>query len=146
MESFKESLLPTSKEEVDILNQSLSILIEKNQLFDKDLEPLCKNNNALLNKIKYCLIETNAARLDKFFETRILPNEEYAKRFISTNYYSNIYNKKEEDKERKLLELNKLKEDLRLAQKQSKFALPAFIISIIAILVQVIPLIIAILK
>ena len=130
IESFKESVLPASKREVDILNQALSILIGKNQLLDKDLAPLCNNDNDLLNKIKYCLIETNAAKPDKFFETRILPCEENIKKFINTDYYSAIYNKREEDNKRKFLELKKLQEDLGLVKKQSKYALPAIIMSI----------------
>lgn len=145
-ESFNESILPISKEEVDILNQALRILVDKNQLLDKDLASLCNNDDSIVKRIKYCLLETNAAEKDKCFDTRIFSHEEYPKKFLDTDYYSTIYTQKKEKEERIFLELKKLKEDLILAKKQSKYAFYALIISIIAILVQVLPPIIAKLK
>jgi hypothetical protein len=145
-ESFNELTLPISKEEVDILNQALRILVDKNQLLDKDLESLCNNDNSISKRIKYCLLETNAAKKDKHFDTRIFSNGEYPKRFLDIDYYNIAYTHKKEKEERLFFELKKLKEDLVLAKKQSKYAFYALIISIIAILAQVLSPIIAILK
>ena len=140
MANFREFTLPKTEKEVDILNNCLVILNEKGQLFDKELNQLCSEDELLNKRIKYCLIETYAAKESKNLTTRILSTEN-TKKYLETNYYALIYKEKIEKEERQNLELIKLKEDIRLTKKQSQLAIPAFISSIAAIIASLISLI-----
>lgn len=140
MGDFREFTLPKSEEEVAILNKCLGILIQNNQLLDKEIASLCNGNESLSKRIKYCLIETGAAKESPNMTIRVLPTE-YTKKYLDTDFYTLIYKEKVEKEEKSNLELIKLKESIELTKKQSKLAVPAFRCSVIAIIISIISLI-----
>lgn len=137
MKDFKDLILPKSENEVRILNQCLSILIQNGQLLNKDLDLLCNGDETLSKRLKYCLIETGAAKENPNFTIRILLSDK-TKKYLETDYYTLIYKEKVEKEKRERLELTKLKEEIELTKKQSRFAVPAFKVSVISIILSLV--------
>lgn len=137
---FKSSLLPTSQEEVDILTCVLDTIIKKQFIMDKDLLLLCNGDDNLFNKIKNCLIETEAITTSPYLPNQLSRHTANTEKYFNTKYFNHIYNEYKENSERKELELIKLRKDLEVAKKQAKLALPAFILAAATFIWQVLSL------
>lgn len=132
MGDFREFTLPKSEEEVAILNKCLGILIQNNQLLDKEIASLCNRNESLSKRIKYCLIETGAAKESPNMTIRVLPTE-YTKKYLDTDFYTLIYKEKAEKEEKSNLELIKLKKDIANLKRQKWISITAIILSVISL-------------
>ena len=132
MGDFREFTLPKSEEEVAILNKCLGILIQNNQLLDKGIASLCNGNESLSKRIKYCLIETGAAKESPNMTIRVLPTE-YTKKYLDTDFYTLIYKEKVEKEEKSNLELIKLKKDIANLKRQKWISITAIILSVISL-------------
>lgn len=132
MGDFREFTLPKSEEEVAILNKCLGILIQNNQLLDKEIASLCNRNESLSKRIKYCLIETGAAKESPNMTIRVLPTE-YTKKYLDTDFYTLIYKEKAEKEEKSNLELIKLKKDIANLKRQKWISITALILSVISL-------------
>ncbi len=133
MGHFVEFTLPKSENEVEILNRCLSILIQKSQLLDKEIVSFCNNDEALFKRIKNCLLETGAAKESPNFTIRILPTE-YASKYLDTDYYNSIYKENVLEKEKRELEIIKIKKDLSNIKGQQWLSIIAIIISVITLI------------
>lgn len=132
MGDFTEFTLPKSDDEVEILNSCLIILIQKGQLLDKDICALSNGDESLSKRIKYCLIETGAAKESPNITIRVLPTE-YAAKYLETDYYASIHKEKVEKEEKRNLELIKLKEDIANLKRQKWMSKTALILSVISL-------------
>lgn len=132
MGDFREFTLPKSEEEVVILNKCLGILIQNNQLLDKEIASLCNGNESLSKRIKYCLIETGAAKESPNITIRVLPTE-YTGKYLDTDFYDLIYKEKAEKEEKANLELIKLKKDIANLKRQKWISITAIILSVISL-------------
>lgn len=133
MEYFTEFTLPKSENEINILNQCLRTLAQKKQLLDKEILSLCKGDEALSKRIKYCLVETGAAKESSNFTMRILPTE-YTQKYLDTNYYYSLHKEMVIEKEKRELELIKIKKDLSNIKRQRWLSIIAIIISVITLI------------
>ena len=59
-DSKKKMYIPSSEEDIQILNKILEVVNKKQFIMEKDILKLCKGDNSLCYKTKYCLINTEA--------------------------------------------------------------------------------------
>lgn len=140
---FKEAksiLIPSSEEDVQILNNVLEVVNQKQFIMGEEILRLCHGDNSLCNKTKYCLIDTEAVIPARNWNERYNKHPINTIRYIETGYYEELYQRHKSDKEKKELELNKLKRDLELTKEQTKYIVPTIIISLFSLIVSIIGL------
>ena len=124
---FKETkgiLIPSSEEDVRMLNKVLEIVTQNQFIMEKDILELCEGDISLCNKTKYCLIDTEAIIPATNWNGRYNKHPENTARYLDTGYYKALYEKHKQDEEKKDMEINKLKKDLELTQKQTMYIVP----------------------
>lgn len=140
---FKETkgiLIPSSEADVLILNKVLEIVNQKQFIMDKDILELCNGNITLCNKTKYCLIDTEAIIPAVNWNGRYDRHPIHTKKYIETDYYRELYKKHKQDEEKKEIEFHKLKNELELTKKQTKFIVPTIWISLLSLIASIIGL------
>lgn len=140
---FKETkgiLIPSSKEDVRMLNKVLEIVTQNQFIMEKDILELCKGDIPLCNKTKYCLIDTEAIIPATNWNGRYNKHPENTARYLDTGYYKALYEKHKQDEEKKDMEINKLKKDLELTQKQTMYIVPTICISLLSLIASIIGL------
>lgn len=140
---FKETkgiLIPSSETDVQILNQALEIVNRNQFIMEKDILKLCNRDVTLCKKTKHCLIDTEAIIPAANWDERYNRHPTNTIKYIETGYYRELYEKHKSDKEKKEIELNKLKKDLELTKKQTDYIIPTIVISLFSLIVSIIGL------
>lgn len=93
---FKETkgiLIPSSEEDVRMLNKVLEIVTQNQFIMEKDILELCEGDISLCNKTKYCLIDTEAIIPATNWNGRYNKHPENTARYLDTGYYKALYEK-----------------------------------------------------
>lgn len=133
---FKEVkgiLIPSSEEDVQILNKVLEVVNQNLFIMEKDILKLCNGDNSLCNKTKYCLIDTEAIIPATNWNGRYNKHPENTARYLDTGYYKAMYEKHKQNEEKKRMEISKLKKDIVNMKWQKWISIIALILSAISL-------------
>lgn len=132
-DSKKKMYIPSSEEDIQILNKILEVVNKKQFIMEKDILKLCKGDNSLCYKTKYCLINTEAIIPATNESGRYNKHPETTERYLRTDYYKTLYEEYKQDEEKKRMEINKLEKDIANMKWQKWISIIALILSAISL-------------
>lgn len=141
IECTKVTVIPSSEEEVQLLDRILDIVSKMQYILKKDILELCNGDEDLCNKTIYCLTDTEAVKESHNMLGTYRIHPENTIKYIDIDYYRHLYEDRKKKKERDELEFAKLQDEVKICKQQASLSKPAFYISIAAIIFQLLSLV-----
>jgi hypothetical protein len=125
--------LEINKNDVEILNRTLFALIEKDNVCREEITQLCDGDSERSGKLRDILITEGYAKKSRNFDR--ISRTELTERALSLDVFRNAHEKELEEKKRKTDDLEKLHLEISLLKSKNRLIKPAFIISLISLLI-----------
>jgi len=127
------------KNDIEPLNDLLKIL-DKNGFYD--IDNFEENNDVNIFILTEILIVCGFAERHQHYndDNKLIINTRDTHSALILNYFENFYNKSVEAKEQKSKEYQKLKLEIKALKKKNRLIVPAFIISVISVIIAIIAL------